>query len=475
MINLTPKQRRIVMAGCYCLMFSIAAYGLSLSTIQGPILASLNGSQYFSTLTIWSSIAVCVMTPIGGRLIDMIGIRKLMIYAGTLCAISGLVLAFVPNLWVFLIFRIILGLSSGAYSSLPYILVRQIYPADQSPKIIGYLTMVLAIGGLAGSFLAGWFVDLNMMSMAIAFPVIALVAAVVCIGTTMPDVSASAFHLDWPGIILLTLALAGNLMGLSNGGVDGWFSLNVILSFAIGIVALVLFLWWENRSRTPLIPMQIFKIKEYSILLVIGFTLMFYSTAASVYLPMAVQDILQASNSSSGLLQMPRTIATILLPGFAGAWVVRKSSNIWKALALSAFFIVVPFGFLVFTGVHMPLWFMMTMMFLIGMSESFRSVGLTPAAQSLLKPSDMGIGTSMIGFILTLSGSIASAFFGMCYNSLTMRTPGIRGITDGVDTICLLTAVVAFIGLLIVLLFFRPAYDRVMAKKAAAAASKKEA
>lgn len=446
------------MAGCLCLMFSIAAFGLSLATIQGPILNSMNGSSYFSVLTVICSIALCVMTPVGGRLTDMIGGSRLILLFGTISIIAGLVMAFVPNLWIFMSSRIILAAASGAYASLPYILMRQIYPPNQAPKAIGYLTMLAALGGLAGSYIAGWLEDAGHMNLAIGFPVLPLAIGVFLIARNLKIKPSIPFKLDWTGIALLTVSLTGLLLALNNGPTSGWFSLTIILSFGTGLAALLAFIAWENKTDIPIIPMRMFAIKEYSLLLVIGFCLMFYMNAMNYYIPLAVQNILQAGSAVSGALQIPRTIMAVLLPAACGTWVVKKTGNIWKGLAYAAIALVICFGMLVFIGINMPVWFIMAMLALTGISDSFRAVSLLPACQSCLDMKDIGVGTSMIGFISTLAGSIASAFFGLCYDSLTAATPGLRGMTDGIDTICLLTAVTAFIGLLLILLFFRPAF-----------------
>lgn len=458
MDTISPKQRKMVMAGCLCLMLAISSYGLSLSTIQGPILRSLGGIDYFSQITVLSSIAICVMTPIGGRLCDMIGGSKLILIFGILSVISGLLLSFVPVLGVFLVFRVVLAAAQGAYASLPYILVRQIYPAKETPKAIGYLTMMMAIGSLIGSYLAGFLEGAGLMSIAMAFPLIPLAVAIPLIYKNLDSKPTIPFKLDWPGIILLTISLAGILMGLNNGPTVGWFSMQILLDFAVGIIALIGFIYWENRASVPVIPMRMFRMKEYSLLMIIAFCLMFYMNGMNVYIPKAVQDILQAGSAASGALQIPRTIMTMILPSFCGAWVVKHYSNIWKGLTISGIFVIIPFALLIFIGPKMPVWFIMAVLALTGVADSFRSVSLLPAVQNIVEPQDIGVATSMIGFMSTLSGSIASAFFGLAYDSLTKATAGIRGMINGTDTICLITTVVAIIGTLLIVLFFRPMF-----------------
>ena len=80
----------------------------------------------------------------------------------------------------------------------------------------------------------------------------------------------------------------------------------------------------------------------------------------------------------------------------------------------------------------------------------------TPAAQEILNPADLGIGTSMIGFTITLANSIAATVDGIAYDSLSASIPGIVGMSHGIDTTFLISAGVGVIGLLLTVLFFRP-------------------
>ena len=68
MSTVTDSQRSRIMIGCYFVMFTIAAYGLSLATIQQPMLDSMGGGSYFSLITLIAAICMTIMTPIGGRL-----------------------------------------------------------------------------------------------------------------------------------------------------------------------------------------------------------------------------------------------------------------------------------------------------------------------------------------------------------------------------------------------------------------------
>ena len=82
-----------------------------------------------------------------------------------------------------------------------------------------------------------------------------------------------------------------------------------------------------------------------------------------------------------------------------------------------------------------------------GIAESFRSVSITPAAQSALERKDLGVGTSLVNFVNTLSGLIAAAVFGVAYDINTKANPNdVNNIISGINSIFLISAIVSFIG-----------------------------
>lgn len=464
--GISSSQRRMAFLGCLFLAVSMSAFGLSLANIQGPVLASLNGTDSFSLVTAISSAALCIMTPVGGSLMDILGVRKIVFWFGTMVCLCAVVLAFANSLGFYLLLRAVLSACQGAFASVPFIAVRQIYAPEQVPKHVGYLSGALAVGGFLGSWLAGWFVDHSMIAAANIFPVIILIPGIFLAVRYLP---ASEIHgsrkLDWLGLILLTALLICLVFSLNYGPILGWGSSFVLWMLAGFVVSLVLFIFWENKYSNPLIPLHLFTNKAYVLLLLIAGLCIIYLTAINVYVPQAMQQLMGQSAAISGTVQIPRTILSVVVPGFAGAWVAKRTGNFWKALAICAVLIAVPMGCLVFIGPNMPVWFVFAMLAFTGAADSFRTVATMPAAQSLLSRKDLGIGTSMVGFIISLSGVLASALFSIAYNSLVQAAPGNAGLTQGIDTVLLISAGAAVLALLLDIFLFRPLYPKALAKK----------
>ena len=143
-ITLTKSRKFKVQAGCVCLMIATSMVWLSLATIQAPILQKMDSMEYFSLLTIFSSLGLSIMTPIGGKLSDLIGRKNIIIIAGSISAICVIGLGVVHSIIPFMILRLLLGAAQGTFLSTPYILAREINEPKDVPKIMGLLSSSIA-------------------------------------------------------------------------------------------------------------------------------------------------------------------------------------------------------------------------------------------------------------------------------------------------------------------------------------------
>ena len=466
-IPLSKTKKNLVQLGCICLMLSIAMFGLALATLQAPILTRMNAMSYFSLVAIFSSLGLSIMTPIGGKLGDLIGRRNIVIIAGIICVICGIGLGLAQTIIPFMVLRLLLGAAQGAFTAAPYILVREINEPQDVPKAMGLLSSAIAIGGFGGSIIAGILTDMGLLNAAIMFPVIPLIIGIGLIGMNLPNIKREGkVTIDVPGIIALTVTLSGILLALNYGPKIGWTNPRVISGFVIGIIALFALVNVEKKSSEPIIPMHLFSNKDYSVLLIVGFICYFYFNAMYTYAPLAVMKVLGGSTAISGSLQLPRTIITIILPAIAGVWVGKSATNGWKAMTIAT--AIVAASFLVLAAAAAPGSSVMIFFVAIaatGIAESFRAVSITPAAQAALERKNLGIGTSLVNFVNSLSSLIAAAVYGLAYDLNTKGDPGnVVNITAGVKSVFTIAAIVSAAGLMIVILVVR----KQMNEKAAA-------
>lgn len=463
-VPLPKAKKNLVQIGCICMMLSVAMYGLVFATLTSPILESVNAMGYVSLFSIFAGIGVSIMTPIGGKLGDLIGRRNIVVIPGIICAASGIAFAFIRSLVPLMALRLLISLAQGAFTAAPYIIVGLINERKDIPKAMGMLATAIAVGGFGGSIIAGALTDMGLMTVAILMPAVPLIAGVVLIGLNMPNQkSGKAVTVDVPGIVTLVIALCGILLALNFGSSIGWTNPFVLAGFVVGIAGLFLLIKVESSANDPIIPLKLFKNFNYTMLLVVGFICYFYQGAMNVYAPLGAIQVMGTSKTAAGTLMMPRTLITIFLPTIAGAWVGKKSGNLWKSMAIGTLLVALPMAVMGFTTPSTSIVLYLVALGVTGIAESFRSVSITPAAQATLSPADMGIGTSLVNFFNSLANTIAAAVFGVAYNLQTASDPTNPAlIQNGVNTVFWVAAAVSLVGFLLVLFVIRPQ----MSKKA---------
>lgn len=457
-IPLPKAKKNAVQIGCICMMLSVAMYGLVFATLTAPILESVNAMGYVSLFSVFAGLGLSIMTPIGGKLGDLIGRRNIVVIPGIICAVCGIAFAFVRSLVLLMILRLLIGFAQGAFTAAPYIIAGLINEKKDVPKAMGMLAAAIAVGGFGGSIIAGILTDMGLLNVAILMPAVPLLLGIVLIGMNLPNQKKEGkVTIDVPGIAALVVALCGILFALNFGSTIGWSNPAIIAGFVIGIIALIVLVKIEEKANEPLIPLKLFKNTQYTVLLIIGFICYFYQTAMNVYAPIGAMKVMGTSTSVAGALQMPRTIITIFLPMIAGVWVGKKVANAWKAMVIGTVLAALPMAMMGFTAPGTSIIIYFVALTITGIAESYRSVSITPSAQATLQPEDMGVGTSLVNFVNSLANTIAAAVFGVAYDLNTASDPtNVSNIQNGVNAVFWLAAIVSAIGFLLVIFVVRP-------------------
>ena len=457
LIPLGKGKKSLVSFGAIMLTVAVACYGLALMTLVPPILQRLDGMSYAGLVGLCISLGITLMSPIGGKLGDIFGRKAVILVAGLVNLVCGVGIAFASNVLVLLICCFGVGFSQGAYVSAPYIIMGLINEKNKVPKAMGYLTMALAIGGTGGAILAGILTDMGMLNAAILFPALPLVLGIVFITAFYPnDKSGKAVSIDYKGILLMALSLPCITLSLS-GTTLGWSLLVSAIVLVVGVVFAVVLLKHESAIEQPIIPIKLFKERNYLLFLLVGAICYFGRGAVDNYAPLGAQEVIKTSVALSGSLQLPKTVLTMILPAICGVWMAKKKCNMWKAMFFATALFAIPLlamGFTVQAGWYIIVYFVVIT--ISGVAESFRGISFTPAAQSVLKTEDIGIGTSMINFANSLSASIAAAIYSAIYGICTASGVTADTVQRGVNGVFLTAGIVTVVGVVLVITKIRP-------------------
>jgi len=469
LVQLPKGKKNLVQFGAIMLTVAVACYGLALMTLVPPILQRLDGMAFAGLVGLCISLGITLLSPIGGKLGDIFGRKAVVVVAGLINLVCGVGIAFAPNVLTLLICCFGVGFSQGAYVSAPYIIVGLINDRKDVPKAMGYLTMALSIGGTAGSILAGILTDMGMLNAAILFPAVPLVLGILLIGLCYPnDKSGKQVSVDYKGIVLMAISLPCITLSLS-GSTLGWSTLVSGIVLVVGIIFAAILLKHESSIDQPIIPIKLFKEKDYLLFLLVGAICYFGRGAVDNYAPLGAQEVIKTSVALSGSLQLPKTLLTMILPAICGAWMAKKKTRMWKAMFIATALFAIPLlamGFTVQAGWYIIVYFVVIT--ISGIAESFRGISFTPAAQSVLKPEDIGIGTSMINFANSLSASIAAAVYSAIYGMCTASGVTADSVQSGVNGVFLTAGLVTVVGVVIVLTKVRPMLEKSAKEETAA-------
>jgi EmrB/QacA subfamily drug resistance transporter len=270
---------------------------------------------------------------IGGSLGDRFGRRKVYLIGIVWFALASAACGFAPDAVTLIITRVLQG--AGAALLTPgslAILEASFVPADRARAIgawSGLGGVAIAAGPLIGGYLLAvaswrWIFFIN-------FPIAAVVVA---LGARHipesrdPDIKGT---LDYPGAVAAVSFLTGVTFAFIEAPTLGWASPVVLAMTALGAAGLAVFLTRESRAATPMLPLSIFRERQFAAASAVTFIVYAALTGATFLFPLVLQIVSGYSPLASGLALVPLTAIMLALSARSG----QLASRIGPRLQLS--------------------------------------------------------------------------------------------------------------------------------------------
>ncbi|MFD0022390.1 MFS transporter [Streptomyces sp. NPDC058382] len=233
-----------------------------MQTLVTPLIAELpklldttsSNATWVITATLLVS-AVCV--PVSGRLGDLLGKRRMLLVCAVPLFIGSVVCALASSVVPMIVGRGLQGMGMGMVP-LGIALLRDVVPKEKMSSSIALVSASLGIGGALGlpiasavAQYANWRV-LFWGSAGLALIIFALIWFLI------PDVPAGAKgqRFDVPGALGLAVGLVCLLLGVSKGAEWGWTSTTTVGLFTGAVVVLLVWGYWELRTKDPLVDLR---------------------------------------------------------------------------------------------------------------------------------------------------------------------------------------------------------------------------
>jgi EmrB/QacA subfamily drug resistance transporter len=202
---------------------------------------------------------------LGGRAADLFGRRRVFLTGTAVFALVSLADGLSQSGGMLISLRALQGLAAAFMSPAALSIVLVTYKEGHERNLALSVWGAVAAGGAAVGLLLGGIIT-QYLGWRWNFFINVPVGAIVLFGATrlVPRHESEETHtnLDLPGAVLITGGLMLLVYALVKAPANGWTAHSTLAYFVISVVALLAFVWNENRAKHPLIPLSIFKIRN---------------------------------------------------------------------------------------------------------------------------------------------------------------------------------------------------------------------
>ena len=319
------------------LCVGVLAYSLQQSLLA-PALPDIERELGISEATaswLLTSYLLCasVATPIAGRLGDLHGKRRILLWVLVVLAAGTAMSAVAHSIGLLLAGRVLQGASGGIFP-LAYGIVRDELPRERIPGGIGLISSLLGAGGGAGVVLAGVILGHISYHWLFWLPLaVVLVALAATLALVPPTPVRASGAVDWTSATLMSAGLVAILVAVSQTTSWGWLGARTLALALAGAAVLGVWIRRDLRSLDPLVDMRLMASRPMlaantvALLVGAGMWSAFTLVPRLGQAPAAVGHGFGASVIGSGLFLVPMTVAMLAVGQFFGRLELRYGTR----------------------------------------------------------------------------------------------------------------------------------------------------
>ena len=417
--NIPKGQKIAVMIGTMLAMLLSALDQTIVATAMPRIVRDLNGLEHLSWVITAYLLASTVIVPIYGKLSDIYGRKYFILSAVGIFLLGSVLSGFSQNMTQLIIFRAIQGLGGGAIFANAFAIIGDLFTPRERGKWQGMFGAVFGLASVIGPTLGGWITDNLSWRWNFFINIPVGILALIVIWLLMPMVKPEFKNrtIDFAGAILLTIGLISLLLALVWGGNQyPWNSPIIYGLFTASAVSLVSFVAVEKRVKEPILPLDLFKNKIFSVSMIVIFLTGFGMFGAIFYIPLFAQMVLGLSSTNSGAVLTPFMLGIVGASIITGQLISKTGRYKWPAvfglgLASTAIF------FLSKMGIDTSQTTLVVRMVGTGIGLGITFPIFTLAVQNAFDHSKMGVATASTQLFRSIGGTVGTAILGGVFNS----------------------------------------------------------
>lgn len=353
-------------------------------------------------------ITLSALILLAGSVSDAYG-RVLVMRVGLIAfGVASVAVAAAPDPLILVIARAAQGAAGALLVPSSLALITATMRGEVQSRAIGVWTAFTTAAMLVGPLLGGLFVDL--LSWRLVFLINVVPIGITLLLLTRLDLSEQrrGVRVDWWSGILCALGLGAVVFALIEQPNLGWASPAIWLPGVIGVALFAVFLWRQERSAAPLMPLDLFRVRNFGwgnlATLFIYAALSLNGFVVGVYL----QQGAGLSATAAGLASLPMTILMILISSRAGA----LAGRLGPRLFMTAGPLVMAAGALLLLTAAPDFdywWQVLPAMIVMGLGLSLTVAPLTSAILGAIDEAHSGIASAVNNAVSRVAGLLVVA------------------------------------------------------------------
>jgi EmrB/QacA subfamily drug resistance transporter len=405
----------VLCLGFFMILLDTTIVNVAIPAMSDDLQASLSDVLWVLNAYI---LVYAVLLITAGRLGDLYGPKQLFMVGLVIFTGASVACGFAQSPDQLIWFRVLQGLGGALLTPQTLSVLTVIFPADKRGAAFGIWGGVAGIATLAGPVLGGWLVtDFGwrwIFFVNVPVGIVALVGAAI----VMPDLKLNRRHrLDWVGTVLVTAGLFlityGLIEGQSHDWGRVWGPVTIVEIILAGVVLLAVFSWhqWAVRDGEPLVPFQIFRDRNFSVMNYVAGAIAFGMLGLFLPLTIFLQSVLGLTALEAGLAFAPMSLISMVIAPFAGRLADRTGGKAILFVGLSLFSlgmgILIASSHVDSTRLHL-----MPGLIVAGVGLGLTFAPLQTVAMRDVEPRMAGAASGIINTTRQLGGVIGSAAVG---------------------------------------------------------------
>jgi EmrB/QacA subfamily drug resistance transporter len=331
---MSPRQARLTVAaailGSIVVFVDSTVVNVALPAVTDDLGGGLAGQQWLNDAYLLTLGALLL---VGGSLGDLHGRRRVFIWGLVAFGVTSLLCAVAPSIDALIVARGLQGIAGALLvpNTLGMIVAR--FPPHERGAAIGTWTAWSGISMVIGPLVGGLIVDTVSWRWIFAINVLPVAAALAIVREVeVGDDVGEPGRIDVVGAILGTLGLGGPVFALIEGPVRGWSDPVILGTLLGGLALLVAFVAYERRARHPMLPLELFRERNFAVGNVATLAVYGGLGAAPFFLVIFLQQVAGYSAIEAGLSLLPVTVLLFVLSRRFGALADRYGPRLFMAL-----------------------------------------------------------------------------------------------------------------------------------------------